>query len=83
MFLGTEPRLCAYHAATEPLVEEESDLGIALELLDEWQGRADELDNGPLQHVIATARQEFGERLAFIEGVLEALHAADITLFRR
>jgi hypothetical protein len=77
------PRLCAFHAASEPLVQEESDLGIALELLDEWQKRADELDNGPLQHVIVTARQEFGERLALIEGVLEDLHAAEMRLFRR
>ena len=76
------PRLCAFHAATEPLVEEENQVGIALELLEEWARRADELDNRPLQHLIGGARQEFGERLALIEGVLEDLRSAEMRLFR-
>ncbi len=78
------PQLCAYHAATEPLVEEESDLHMALdELLPEWQKRADELANRPLHDVLWRAQEELEQRLALIEGVVEDLAAAERRLFRR
>ncbi len=78
------PNLCAFHAATEPLVEEESDLHMALdELLPEWQKRADELANRPLHDVLWRAQEELEQRLALIEGALEDLAAAERRLFRR
>ncbi len=92
-FPATEPvshwgdgvlQLCAYHAATEPLVEEHSDLHMALdELLPEWQKRADELANRPLHDVLWRAQEELEQRLALIEGVVEDLAAAERRLFRR
>ena len=83
MFLGTEPRLCAYHAATEPLVEEENDLNLALELFAEWEKVANGQGNRPLHGLLLRARKEFEQRLAFVEGLLEGLEVADRTLFRQ
>lgn len=78
------PQLCTYHAATEPLVEEESDLRMALEeLLPGWEKRADELGNRPLHDLLFRARQELEQRLALVSGVLEDLEAAERRLFRR
>ena len=78
-----EPRLCAYHAATEPLVEEETDLNLALDLFDEWEQLAHIRDNRPLRDLLSRARQEFGQRLAFVERVLEDLQVADEEWLRR
>ncbi len=77
------PRLCAYHTATEPLVEEHDDLGLGLELLKEWEETAREHANRPLLDLLLGARLAFESRRDFVEGVLEDLEAAEKTLFRR
>ncbi len=77
------PRLCAYHAATEPLVEEYDDLNLALELFKEWEETAREHANRPLLDVLMRARLEFEQRRELVDGVLEDLAAADKRLFGR
>ncbi len=76
------PRLCAYHTATEPLVEEHDDLNLGLELLKEWEEAAREHANRPLLDVLMRARLEFEQRRELVDGVLEDLVAADKRLFR-
>ena len=77
-----EPHLCAYHAATEPLREEENDLNLALELFKEWQKVADEHSNRPLHDLLLRAQQEFEQRQELISGVLDDLRAAEKRLVR-
>ena len=77
-----EPHLCAYHAATEPLREEENDLNLALELFEEWQKVADHHGNRPLHDLLLRAQQEFEQRQALVEGVLDDLRAAEKRLRR-
>ena len=79
----TTAHLCAYHAATEPLVKEYDDLALALELLKEWEEAANEYGNRPLLEVVFRARRELNQRRELVAGVVEALEAADKKLFHR
>jgi hypothetical protein len=69
--------LCAYHAATEPLVEDYDDLSLALELLKEWEEAANEHGNRPLVDVLFRARLELGQRRELVAGVVEDLESAE------
>jgi hypothetical protein len=73
----TTAHLCAYHAATESLVAEDDALALALELLEEFEEKAREHDNGPLLGLLGRARSEFTERRALTERVVEDLEAAE------
>jgi hypothetical protein len=69
-------RVCEVHAALEPLKDEVTDLGVALEVFNEWARCAEELDNQPLLGLLARARGEFRERLEFLQEQHEALRLA-------
>jgi hypothetical protein len=69
-------KLCQVHAALAPLRDEVSDLGIALEVFNEWVGCAEELDNRPLLALLEGAKTEFAERKAALEEQLGRVETA-------
>ena len=76
------PRLCAFHAAQEPLVDEVNELGVALEMLEAHL--SDARDSGGETGKLVTALErtcaDFSGRLEIAERVLEDLRAAEHTL---
>jgi hypothetical protein len=79
---GETPRLCSFHAATEPLVAESDSLGVALSLIAEWQETARGYYNEPLVQLLDRARAEFSERRARVDQVLDDLLDAERKLIR-
>ena len=85
-----EDRLCAYHAATEPLVEESNEFGVCLELVRAYlKGARRHRAAGPLVEVLeraeadfSGAEADFSERHALAEKVLNDLRAAERRLMR-
>jgi hypothetical protein len=75
-----EERLCAYHAATEPLVDESNEIGVCLELVRAYlKGARRHHAAGPLVEVLERAEADFSERHALAEKVLNDLRAAELT----
>ncbi len=77
------PHLCAFHAATEPLVEESNDLAASLDLLRTYlKGARNHPAAGPL--VAALERVDAGlvEREELVDKVLDDLHTAERKLMR-
>ncbi len=75
--------MCAYHAATEPLVEESDELGVCLELVRAYlKGARRQAQAGPLVEVLERAEADFSERRALASGVLEDLREAERALMR-
>ncbi len=76
------PMLCAFHAATEPLVKEADALALGLELFKDWEAAARQHDNEPLLELLERARAEFSVRLERANKVLDDLQAAELKLMR-
>ncbi len=82
-FPGDEPHLCAFHAATEPLVEEVNELGVSLELVQAYLKAARRHPTAePLVVVLERAEAEFSERLELVDKTLKDLEAAEFKLMR-
>ena len=77
-----EDRLCAYHAATEPLVAESNELGLCLELVRAYLKGARRQRAGRLVEVLERAEADFLTRHALAEKVLNDLRAAERKLMR-
>ena len=78
------PMLCAFHAATEPLVDEVNDLGVALEKLAAYLEDARETEgNEQLIRGLERIAEDFSGRLEIAERVLSDLEAAEHKLMRR
>ena len=78
-----EEQLCAYHAATEPLVDESNEIGVCLELARAYlKGARRQAQAGPLVEDLERAEAEFSERHALAEKVLNDLRSAELTLMR-
>ncbi len=80
-----EPRLCLFHAASEPLVDEANYCGIAAEALGE---KLEEMREHPdtyrvLIPELERLEAEFDRRFKFADKVLSALNAAEYTLWRK
>ncbi len=73
-FPGDEAHLCAFHAATEPLVDEQTEAAVALELvtgyLEDARGYG---AAAPLVALLERAEADFSARLALAEKVLDDL----------
>jgi len=76
------PKLCAFHASTEPLYRESDALALALELLEGWEAVAREHDNGPTLELLARGASEFSARKEHVDKVLDDLEAAEAKLIR-
>jgi len=81
-FPGDEAHLCAFHAATEPLVDESNELAVSLDLVRAYLKGARKHDSGPLVTVLERAEADFSGRLELIEKALEDLEAAEFKLMR-
>lgn len=82
-FGDDEARLCAYHAATEPLVDESNEFGVSLELVRVYlKGARRQPCAGPLVAVLERAEADFSERVGIVDKVLEDLKAAEYKLMR-
>ncbi len=82
-FPGDEARLCAFHAASEPLVDESNELGVSLELVRGYlKGARRHPAAAPLVGVLERAEADFSERLGIVEKVLGDLWAAEHKLMR-
>ncbi len=80
---GDEPRLCAYHAATEPLSDESNELGVSLELVRAYlKGARRSPQAGQLVAILERVEADFSEREAVVDKVLADLRAAEFTLMR-
>ena len=77
------PALCAYHAATQPLMDEYDHLNLALELLRSYQKGARRHDNTPLIFALEQLEADFRRRLEVVGRVADDLREADTRLFRR
>jgi hypothetical protein len=77
-----EDRLCAYHAATDPLVEESNEFGVCLELVRAYLKGARRQRAGRLVEVLERAEADFLTRHALAEKVLNDLRAAERRLMR-
>ncbi len=77
-----EERLCAYHAATEPLVDESNEIGVCLELVRAYLKGARRQRAGRLVEVLERAEADFLTRHALAEKVLNDLRAAERKLMR-
>ncbi len=77
------PHLCAFHAATEPLVEESNDLGASLDLLRTYlKGARNHPAAGPLVRALEQVEAGLVEREELVDKVLDDLHAAERELMR-
>jgi hypothetical protein len=74
--------LCAYHAATEPLVAESNEIGLCLELVRAYLKGARRQRAGRLVEVLERAEADFLTRHALAEKVLNDLRAAERKLMR-
>ncbi len=79
--------LCGFHAATEPLVDEVNELGVALEKLrayleDARESSAETGGNEQLVTALERIRADFSGRLERAERVLNDLEAAERNLMR-
>jgi hypothetical protein len=80
---GDDLRLCAYHAATEPLVDESEELNVSLELVRAYlKGARRHGAAGPLVTILERAEADFSERGAVVDKVLADLKAAEYALMR-
>jgi hypothetical protein len=80
---GDDLRLCAYHAATEPLVDESEELNVSLELVRAYlKGARRHGAAGPLVTILERAEADFSEREAVVDKVLADLKAAEYALMR-
>ncbi len=78
-----EDRLCAYHAATEPLAAASNQMVVCLELVQAYlKGARRQHTAGPLVEVLERAEADFSERHALAEKVLNDLRAAERRLMR-
>ena len=78
-----EEQLCAYRAATEPLVEESNGIGVCLELVQAYlKGARRHADTGRLVEALERVEADFSERHALAEKVLRDLRAAERRLTR-
>jgi hypothetical protein len=76
-------RMCAYHVAIEPLLDEQNDLGIALGLLPRYLKAARRHHNAPLIFALEQLQADFERRFELLDGVADALRDAEMRLFRR
>jgi hypothetical protein len=75
--------LCAFHAATEPLVNEVNELGVVVELLRGYLKHACEYVAAEgLVEALEYIEADFSGRLELAEKVCEDLHAAEMALMR-
>lgn len=75
---GEVPHLCAYHAATEPLVDESEELGMSLELVRAYlKGASRHSAAAPLITVLERVEADFSERMRMVDKVLKDLKAAE------
>jgi hypothetical protein len=75
--------LCAYHAATEPLVEESNTFGVCVNVVRaSLKGARRHGDTAPLIAVLERAEADFSERHALAEKVLNDLRTAERRLMR-
>ena len=75
--------LCAYHAATEPLVDESNEFGVCLGLVEAYLDDARHYAGAAsLVEVLERAQADFAERQAVAEKVLKDLRAAERRLMR-
>jgi hypothetical protein len=82
-FDGDKLQLCAYHAATEPLVDESEELNVSLELVRAYlKGARRHGSAGPLVTILERAEADFEEREAAVDKVLADLKAAELALMR-
>ena len=75
--------LCAFHAATEPLVEEQDEMGVSLELVRAYlKGARNHPDAVPLVEALERVEADFLARQERVGKVLEDLEAAEFKLMR-
>ncbi len=92
-FPATEPvpgwkdrtaHLCAFHVATEPLVEEQDEMGLCLELVRAYlKGARSHSSAAPLVEALERVEADFSARLERTTKVLDDLKAAERMLFRQ
>ncbi len=82
-FSDRMPRMCAYHAALEPLMDEHDALGLALELLPSYLKGARRHHNAPLIFALEHLEADFRRRFDVVSRTVEELRDADMRLFRR
>lgn len=75
--------ICAYHAASEPLVDEVNEMGVALEKLEAYLADARETGRDErLVTALERIKADFSGRMELAEKVLDALDAAEHQLMR-
>ena len=75
--------LCAFHAATEPLVGEQDEMGVSLELVRAYlKGARNHPDAVPLVEALERVEADFLARQERVGKVLEDLEAAEFKLMR-
>ncbi len=84
LFPGEEgDLLCAYHAATAPLVGESDALGVSVELVRAYLEDARGYPSaGPIVAVLERTEADLQKREAVVDKVLQDLKAAEYTLMR-
>jgi len=77
------PKLCAFHAATEPLVGEAEDMAICLDLVRKYlKGARKHSAAAPLVEALERLETDYAVRLERASGVLDDLKAAEFKLMR-
>ena len=79
---GAGPHMCAFHAATEPLVDEQNEAAGALEKAQEYLEDARGYHAPALIALLERAEEDFSARLALANKVLDDLTAAEHALMR-
>jgi hypothetical protein len=80
---GGPPVLCAFHAATEPLVLEQEEMAVSLELVRDYLEAAREHPAaGPLVEALERLAAEYAGRFERVDGVMRDLQAAEFRLMR-
>ena len=75
--------LCAFHAATDPLVEESDEMGVSLELVRAYlKGARNHPAAAPLVEALERVEADFLARQERVGKVLEDLEAAEFKLMR-
>ncbi len=82
-FPGDGPHLCAFHAATEPLIEESNELSVSLNLVQGYlKGARRHPAAAPLVKALERIEADLSEREELVDKVLEDLRASERELMR-
>lgn len=81
--VGDTPKLCAYHAATGPLIMEADDMGVCLHLVRGYlKGARKHAAAVELVEALERLEADYARRQALADKVLDDLEAAEYKLMR-